>query len=175
MSVPPPERLLRELFARPVFSGKGKNPICFIDTSTLIYLERISLLDHASSVFSPVTIPQVIEEFGHRPRGVTVRRVGEGKTDTVLIERAVLCRATLFSEDKKLLRAADRQGLAYYNTLMIVLALYSRGKISRRDCEKRQSQLQNFARYSNRVWAYGEKVFASLVQQKNHKSPSVAG
>ena len=137
-------------------------PIFLIDTSTLIYLEKIALLETVFTVFTPLTIPQVITEFGHHPPALPICTADEGETDQILVQTAVDLQAGLFSEDKKVLLTACRQGLSYYNSLMIVLALYSRKEISRHACQKLLAQLLSFARYSEKVQGYGKELFARL-------------
>ncbi len=156
----------REVFRQALFSGKPGNLLCFIDTSTLIYLDRLELFERVVAVFSVATIAGVIREFGRSPRGVTIYPPGEGLTDRLLVQQAIRCNAVVLTEDKKVLRDAERHGLEYYNTLMIVLALYCREEISREQCGELLAQLKNFARYSKGVWAYGEKMFALLVQRE---------
>jgi hypothetical protein len=164
----PSKGLISNLLTRPVFSGeRGENPDCFIDTSTLIYLDRLSLLDLVLTVFTPATIAQVIVEFGRHPRGLLMHEAGEGPTDSLLVRQAAIFHAVVFSEDKKLLRSAGSHGLEYYNTLMIVLALYCRGEISRERCGSLLAKLKPFARYGENVWDYGRQVFAFLVEREN--------
>lgn len=143
-------------------------PLFLVDTSTLIYLDKIALLDLVLTVFAPVTIPQVITEFGRHPKGLSLCAAapGQGKTDQVLVQTAVDLQAGVFSEDKKVLLTARRQGLCYYNSLMIVPALYSRKEISRNTCEQLIVRLLSFARYSEKVQDYGRELFARLVQRE---------
>ena len=137
-------------------------PLCLIDTSTLIYLEKLVLLERVVSVFSVATIGEVIREFGCTPKGVTIYPAGEGATDRLLVQQAVRCNAVVFSEDKQVLRYADRCGLEYYNTMMIVLALYGRGEIDSGVCASLLGRLEEFARYGENVRAFGKQVLAAL-------------
>ena len=137
-------------------------PLCLIDTSTLIYLEKLALLERVVAVFSVATIAEVIREFGSTPKGVTIYPAGEGATDRLLVQQAVRCNAVVFSEDKKVLRYAGRCGLEYYNTLMIVLALYGRGEIDSGVCASLLGRLEEFARYGENVRAFGKQVLAAL-------------
>ena len=137
-------------------------PLCLIDTSTLIYLDKLVLLERVVSVFSVATIGGVIREFGSTPKGVTIYPAGEGATDRLLVQQAVRCNAVVFSEDKQVLRYADRCGLEYYNTMMIVLALYGRGEIDSGVCASLLGRLEEFARYGENVRAFGKQVLAAL-------------
>ncbi len=109
--------LICDLVARPFFSGKRNEYfVCVIDTSTLIYLDNLDLLRRVISVFSPATIDRVIDEFGRHPEGLAILDTGDGSTDFLLVQQAAICRAAVFSEDKKVLQDAGRHGLEYYNT-----------------------------------------------------------
>ncbi len=159
------ERSTSDIFSRCLFSGKSAPPFCLIDTSTLIYLERLTLLERIVVVFPLATIDQVTLEFGRSLKGVAIYPTGQGATDLLLVQQAVLCDAVVLSEDKKVLRNAGRCGLEYYNTLMIVLALYSRGEIDYVICTSLLDRLEKFARYGENVWAYGRQVLAELCRK----------
>ena len=159
-----------DLFSRPLFSGNTGIPLCLVDTSTLIYLEKLALLDRVVAVFSLATITGVIREFGRRPGGVVVYPAGEGATDRLLVRQAVRRSAVVFSEDKKVLLHAGRCGLEYYNTLMIVLALHGRGEIDRSTCASLLGRLEKIARYGENVRAFGRQVLAELDRQKDRSS-----
>ncbi len=163
-----PVGLICDLVARPFFSGKrNENFVCVIDTSTLIYLDNLDLLQRVISVFSPATIDRVIDEFGRHPEGLAILDTGDGSTDFLLVQQAAICRAVVFSEDKKVLLAAGRHGLEYYNTLMIVLALYAREEISRNRCGSSLAELKSFARYGENVWACGRQLWEELCRKNN--------
>ena len=163
----------RDVFSRSLFSGKAEIPLCLIDTSTLIYLDKLALLDRVVAVFSVATIAEVTREFGRTPKGVAIYPAGEGSTDRLLVKQAVRCHAVVFSEDKKVLRHADRCGLEYYNTLMIVLALYARGEIDSNGCASLLGRLENFARYGENVWAFGRRVLAEHYRKNERLSPDM--
>ncbi len=148
---------------QPLFIRAAEPFPVIIDTSTLIYLDRIELLDSVLAVFSPVTIFQVILEFGRHPENLHLLQAGAGETDRLLVQAAADMGAVVLSEDRQLLQAARRQGLRYYNTLMLVLALYSRKELSRVQCAELLARLKSFARYSRQVQSYGQQLFERLV------------
>jgi len=150
---------------QPLFvQGTEHAPLFLVDTSTLIYLDKITMLDPVLATFAPMTISQVITEFGRHPEGLSICSSGAGATDDVLVQTAIDLQAGVLSEDKKVLLTARRQGLCYYNSLMIILALYSRKGISSSTCEQRLACLLSFARYSEKVQSYGRELFKRLVQ-----------
>ena len=120
------------------------------------------LLELVLSVYSLQTIAQVIDEFGRQPDGLSLCRAGSGETDPVLVQAAADLHAIILSEDKQILQAARKQGLDYYNSLMIILALYKRKKISSKRCDQLLVELQAFAHYDDKVWAYGRRLFTRL-------------
>jgi hypothetical protein len=113
---PVPLHLAGPLFS--VDSGQGKR--FFIDTSTLIYLDRIALLEAVCQTFAPATIGPVLSEFGRVVADVYILPVAaaEAATDDALLAVTCQYRGVLLSEDGGLLRRAARHGLWYYNTLM---------------------------------------------------------
>ena len=150
---------------QPLFVGNKESVTALVDTSTLIYLDRIGLLDRALAVFSLSTIPQVILEFGHHPAGLALYEPVDGDdTDRALVQAAARVGAVILSEDRQLLKAARRRGLLYYNTLMLVTALFSRQELSRAHCEELLAELHSFARYSEQVREYGRQLFERLVR-----------
>lgn len=150
---------------QPLFLRAAEPVAAAVDTSTLIYLDRIGLLDSVIQVFSPLTIPQVILEFGRHPAGLALCEAPGGETDRLLVQAAADMGAVVLSEDRQLLRAARRGGLRYYNSLMLVLALYSRREISHIRCEELLDRLWSFARYSEQVRNCGQQLFERLVRQ----------
>ena len=136
------------------------------DTSTLIYLERLQLLGLAAQFFRLVVIPQVIREFGARPpAAVVISEIQPGPADQAVCQAAVALNLPVFTEDRGIIRAAGRAGLSYYNTLMLLLAFHVQGRLDALACRSAMNRLLGFARYSPRVIAVGEAVWAAIRQQ----------
>jgi hypothetical protein len=155
------ERIARELLD---FQGG------VTDTSTLIYLERLGKLELAAHNFSLWIIPQVVEEYGAVPCGIRLPEpVLSGPTDAVLCHVAQLLAQPVLSEDKQVLRNAQRRNIPHYNTLMIILALYARGMLTTESYDAVRLELPTFARYSPQVFAVGDAVFQALRQGRHHK------
>jgi len=153
--------------AGPLFSVDSRREKLFcVDTSTLIYLDRIALLDAVCQTFAPATIAPVLAEFGRAVADLRILPVAPAApaTDDALLAVACEHSGVLLSEDGRLLRRAGRSGLWYYNTLMLISGLCYHGVLGSREGEARIEKLITFARYSNAVRAYGRKVFA-LVQE----------
>lgn len=133
------------------------------DTSTLIYLERLGLLQCAARRFHLVLIPQVAREYGAGVAGATLlASVPAGPADQVVCQVAALVDLPVLSEDGTVLRAARRLNLRYYNTLMLILALCIRGDLPCTAYPRLRDQLRTFARYSPDIFAVGDAVFQAL-------------
>ena len=131
------------------------------DTCTLIYLDRIGLLPRAGDFLQMLVLPCVVQEFGRLPAGCTLhKKILTTTPDQAVIELACKLQLPVFSEDRQVLLAAQRLGLHYYNTLMILLALLLQEKISCAEYHSSAAALRKFARYSPAVWLAGEQVFS---------------
>lgn len=139
-----------------------------VDTSTLIYLERLALLPLAAHSFSLLLIPQVIAEYGRCPEGCMLTPTsGTGTTDEQLCRVAHSLAQPVLSEDRQVLRRAQALGLSFYNTLMLVLALCAQGAVSIADYPDLRNHLCAFARYSPAVIATGDAVYQTLQHSQN--------
>ena len=133
------------------------------DTSTLIYLERLSLLECVIDAYRIGIIPQVAQEYRAMPSGaVPLASTGSDPADLALCRVAKSLNQPVLSEDKKVLRAARAQGLPHYNTLMIVLAMCLQGRMDIAAFAGVREQLLQFAHYSRQVIAAGDALFAAM-------------
>jgi len=138
-----------------------------VDTSTLIYLERVGLLPQTARWFSLLLIPQVVAEYGAQPGGtVQVAAVGSGTTDAVVCHTAQALGWPVLSEDKQVLRRARTLNLCFYNTLMIVLALCAQDRLTLAAFPGIRDRLCAFARYSPAVVAVGDALYRRLRQER---------
>lgn len=139
-----------------------------VDTSTLIYLERLELLSLASRSFSLLLIPQVVAEYGCCPEGCTLAPAAStGATDAQLCRVAQSLAQPVLSEDRQVLRRARALDLSYYNTLMLVLALCAQDILPLADYPDLRNHLYAFARYSPAVIAAGDAVHRALVRSRS--------
>ncbi|ADW16815.1 hypothetical protein Despr_0639 [Desulfobulbus propionicus DSM 2032] len=134
-----------------------------VDTSTLIYLERLELLPRVAGCVQLVLIPQVIAEFGGEIAGATLLATAPtGTTDQAVCRSASLLHLPVLSEDRQVLLAARRLGLGYYNTLMLLLALCARGDLPLAAYPQLRRRLSAFARYGRDILAVGDALFHAL-------------
>ena len=131
-----------------------------IDTSSLIYLSKINCLPLLIRACKLFTIPDVTEEFGNDIDGIAIIKdsVDTMETDQKLIQICITNKLPLISEDRKLLREAERYNLPYYNSLMILNFLLVKKKIRRKEYASLLEKLKSVARYGKDVWKFGELV-----------------
>ncbi len=145
------------------------------DTSTLIYLERLGLLELVARCFSLWIIPQVAVEYGSTPRGThPLVSAPSGSADEVLCRVAQCMRQPVLSEDKHVLRDARARKLPFYNTLMLVLALCAHGHLKIKAYGEIRNNLVLFARYGPQVFSVGDAVFEALKQSLQNKAREVS-
>ncbi len=136
-----------------------------VDTSTLIYLDKCSLLETVADHFHLLVAPGVAAEFGRfLPPCTLCPDVDQGETDTAVLALAAARHVPLFSEDRHLLQRCRKQAIPYYNTLMLLLALLIQGKIDDKGYHNTRRILQRVARYSPAVWQVGDEVFTLFAQ-----------
>lgn len=137
------------------------------DTSTLSYLEKIDLLSLVVWSYYLTVIPQVAQEFGRSLSGVTLyEEILDAPADKAIIEAARRGKLAVFSEDRKVLMTADKIGLPYYNTLMLVLSLFSRDIIDQARCRELMRRLLQIARYGPAVVNFGEQMYDALQEKR---------
>lgn len=135
------------------------------DTSSLILLEKSGLLPPLSRLLRLVTVYQVWEEYeagsdnGKFPAGIDlIEGPNEAGADEGVLLAARRKGLPLLSEDRKLLLRAEKAGIPYYNALMMLEFVLSRGGMDPADYENRKTRLLASARYSPRVRAYTERL-----------------
>jgi len=133
---------------------------CLIDTSSLIYLNRLGVTAKLGSCLNLITIPEVAGEFGILPDYIRLLTfdVSVSLVDKKLLACAIHFHWPVISEDRDLLKQLHKQGLPYFNTLMMLYFLLLKEMISPMDCRALQGQLKTFARYGSTIWTYGQNL-----------------
>jgi hypothetical protein len=133
-----------------------------VDSCSLILLARIELLTLVEERVEFTVLHQVRQEIG--ALDLQTKRVVHdfaGPADQALILAGQCLRLPIISDDRAVLNRARSQGLQYYNALMLILALYQQGRLTRVACRAGLDRLHGVARYSDRVIQYGEALFAA--------------
>jgi hypothetical protein len=153
-----------------------------IDTSTLIYLDSIGLLECASRCIHLMTIPEVQKEFGDKPGFAHIEVVETGeridnKTDSadeLIVKAAIQMNLPVLSEDKGVLMNARKKGLKYYNTLMILNFLLYRGEVQPVGYDRYLKKLKRVAHYGKGIYEVGRILHEDILIIKRF-SNDVAG
>ena len=142
-----------------------------IDTSTLIYGERLQVLPLLARQWRLLIIPQVVVEFGRHPEQMELLNGPHASsTDEVLLATAIDLRLPLLSEDGSLLRRARARQHPHYNSLMLLLALLVQGHISPVEYDHLHAVLVQVARYSPTVLAWGQALHQAFMQNTGENS-----
>ena len=152
-----------------------------IDTSTLIYLHKIGALECVSRSICLMTISQVIDEFGDKS-GLKYIKIIKGKdsidgkksADEMVVKIAAQMHLPVLSEDKGLLTNARKNGLKYYNTLMILNFLLYRRNIADNDYTSYLQKLKKVAHYGQNIYAFG-KILYDAISIKKYPPDNPAG
>ncbi|NLX18134.1 MAG: hypothetical protein GXY53_02485 [Desulfobulbus sp.] len=137
-----------------------------VDTSTLIYLDRLRLLPVAARSFSLVLIPGVIREYGGCPPGCRqMDIVSTGTTDEQLCRTAQLLAEPVLSEDRRVLEQTNLYDLPFYNTLMLVIALCVQHRLPLTAYPDIRRRLGTFARYSAEIFGVGDAVYEIVLHR----------
>jgi hypothetical protein len=137
------------------------------DASSLIVMEKSGFLGAAARVIELVTIPAVAREAGEAASGILLLNSSVGETiknDTALVATAASLGLPVISEDKKVLLAAERVGLPYYNAVMVLCGLLDRGRVSTADYASYRQKLASVSRYSKRILAYADSIAVFIIK-----------
>ncbi len=136
-----------------------------IDTSSIIYAQKAGFFRLLSRTIDLYAIPDVISETEKQVTGVGLLRFygpPSLSTDQKLIACALENKLAMISEDKIILRAMQRAGAPYYNSLMMLNFLLFSQKIDDDSYRRYHGALENIARYSEAVWKFGRHVYAAI-------------
>ena len=84
--------------------------------------------------------------------------------DEAIIATARTLALPIFSEDGRILRQARQMRHPHYNSLMLLLALYAQGFVAKGQFSRLRRHLLGYARYSQEVVAYADRVLHCLPQ-----------
>ena len=137
-----------------------------IDSSSVIYLQKLGLLNLASDaiqLYAPLSVFNETKLDNAQIQKVDYNLNEYSSADDQVLTIAVRMHFPLISDDKKILQQARGAGADYFNTLMIVLLLFLRGYLSKHDAERKMQLLEQIAWYDDWIWEYGRQVFAEIV------------
>jgi len=132
-----------------------------IDASSIIYCIQAGFFWTLGTACRLFSTPEVIGETKWKDLPVNQESPilkKTGNNDDTLLALAAEKKLPLVSEDRKLLLKAEEQHRPFYNSLMMLIWLEAKQKISEDDYREHLAHLKEYARYSLEIWNYGEKV-----------------
>jgi hypothetical protein len=139
-----------------------------IDASSVIYLDQIGILKTILKSYSIVTIRQILEEISQER--ITIAIINNHQldylnleNDELLVQYACQYQLPVISEDKQILKNAERIGLDYYNSLMVLNRLLLEKIITKSDFQLFYADLLQIARYSKWVINYNQKIIDYII------------
>ncbi|HRX15815.1 MAG TPA: hypothetical protein P5123_05845 [Spirochaetota bacterium] len=132
-----------------------------IDTSSLIYMQKISVMKMVTKIYNIKAPLSVINEFGSCPEGITTVDINLSADDDI-IACADQFGLPVCSEDKRVLLHASRDNIDYYNTIMILVSMRTKNIITKQEFGQYITGLRSNAHYSNKVWDYAQKLIDTV-------------
>ncbi|MHB2148125.1 hypothetical protein ACX8XP_03630 [Calditrichota bacterium LG25] len=132
-----------------------------IDACSMIYLQRINLLAKLGAQLE-LTTPAAVLHEARLPAGFPIKVFDElprAPADRQLIDLALKLGCPVISDDRKVLALADRHGLDYFNSLMMIFYLFHVGKLDHRQLLKKREQIRVFAYYAPWIEAFADRLF----------------
>lgn len=144
-----------------------------IDSSSIIYLDKIGQYHKLCKILDLVTIPEVLEECGKELSVTNLEVVvfecrAMDSTDERLLAGASRLRLPVISDDRNILKKVASRGLSYFNTLMMVYFLFYKGEIDTNSTRKLVGKLRKFAFYQQHIWDYGQSVHTYIENIKSN-------
>ncbi len=135
-----------------------------IDTSSIVYLYKAGMLGTVSAEIRLSTIEPVLAEtgFSDMPVRVVSYETDASSTDDALLAYTTARQLPLVSEDKKLLLKAERHGIKYYNSIMMLCLVAARGRMSETDQKRRFEMLADVAHYHPGVLRFGRELLTYI-------------
>jgi hypothetical protein len=137
-----------------------------IDASSVIYMEKADFLDMLKDSIDLHSLPEILDEAG-----IDLKRIKEVKSknaalsnDQKLIRCALDLNLPVISEDKKILNTLRNHGVPYFNALMMLNFLLYKERITSESYPYYLDALLQIAWYSNKVWAFGERLNAHILK-----------
>lgn len=136
-----------------------------IDSSSIIYMQKAGYLSIVTCSIRLITVSAVCRETGFK-NGIELieNDLQNGMdADEQLIILSEKTGYPVISEDKRILLELKKKGKTYFNSLMILIFLRMRKKISDEEYKGFEKGLRKVARYSDKVWEFGEEVYGEVL------------
>lgn len=136
-----------------------------IDSSSIIYLQKIGLLDTLAAEINLLTVNDVKSECSFSTNISLINENHPLPVDQQIIYLSVLKKMPVISDDYKILSSVKKSTVPYFNSLMMISFLFFKKIISKDDYIYYLSMLKKIARYSDYVWKYGDAVFEEILKR----------
>lgn len=148
-------------------SGFKSLKAAVIDASSIIYMVKagfFNVVTHCIQLHAPESC---LKETGYAGLPVITHLVDSHGTtaDQQLLTLAQSLQLPLVSEDRKVLINASRNGITFYNSLMMLNFLLYNKSIDKEKFSIFLKQLTAFARYSEEVLQFGKEVTRMIYEK----------
>jgi len=141
-----------------------------IDACSIIYLLKTGVFERLAAEISLFTTQEVYDETGWPLREGKPRlkltlfpsSPASRSNDHGLFLLAKERELPLISEDREVLLMAEEEGMAYYNSLMMLIFLCRQGRISREEYPLYRERLLAEAHYGESIVRRGDEFFDAL-------------
>ena len=139
-----------------------------VDASSLIYLDKLNLLNLLSQNLSLFTITDIISEIGtdcqSRAQVTILPPLSHDPnydkliSDRKIVLQAIATKMPVLSDDGRIVRAGFDGGFTVYQAIFIVLWLHFNNIISQTDYWNARNQLADFALYAPKLLAQADQL-----------------
>ncbi len=145
----------------------GLDTLC-IDACSIIYQLRTGLLGSLAAEVALISTPSVIKEvdWPHLPVTPVDEENSDETNDRNLFLLARGRNIPLMTEDLELIKAAWKEGMEHYNSLMMLNYLLLKGRVTEEEYPEYLERLTSYGRYSREVLEYGAEVYRLIRSQK---------
>ncbi|MGW8180524.1 MAG: hypothetical protein ACWGQW_17460 [bacterium] len=138
-----------------------------IDASSILYMKKAEYFDKvavALQLYSPI---DVIEETGHRNLEIRPLRSNarDLSPDKSLVQLAARLQWPVITEDLGIIKKLAKQRSQYFNSLMMLELLFSRGLVNQETYMRYLQKLLEQAWYSPEIVEFGRRVHRILEKQ----------
>jgi hypothetical protein len=144
----------------------------FIDASSIIYMRKAGFLEALAAAVELHAPQEILAEtgFDDLPVRLAVPSEKAASNDSKLISCALKTRWPVISEDRKILLHMKREGIPYFNALMMLNYLLFTARVDAEEHARRFERLMRHARYGRDVLDFGKSVYAGINSSRNNSS-----
>ncbi|MDY6987518.1 MAG: hypothetical protein SWQ30_05615 [Thermodesulfobacteriota bacterium] len=143
-----------------------------IDTSSIIYMHNAGFFEELARTVTLYAPQEIMDEAGFDglPISVVPCHSGRRSNDHTLIACALARSMPVISEDKQVLLSLEREGISYFNSLMILHFLLFRKVIDAKTHAAYFHELTGFAWYNKQVLEFAKKIYCRIANPKDESS-----